>query len=47
LKISSMKATSAVGRYPSVFLVYSSFSRPARGICSEFVVKMVWGIWNF
>ncbi len=35
LKISSMKATSAVGRYPSVFLVYSSFSRPAHGNHSE------------
>ncbi len=28
LKISSMKATSAVGRYPSILRTYSSFSRP-------------------
>jgi len=28
LKISSMKATSAMGRYPSILRTYSSFSRP-------------------
>ena len=30
LKISSTKATSLVGRYPSIWRTYSSFSRPVR-----------------